>query len=408
MRIWLVSELYYPEDHATGHFLTQIAEGLARHHDVGVFCCQPTYWKRGLRAPRDETRNGVTIRRCAGAPLDGGTLISRLVNLVTITLSLTLRVALHIDRGDHLLIVSNPPSLPWLVAAACRLRGSTYSLLVHDVYPEVLVASGLASSKSAIVRFLKWLDVRIQRSASRIIVLGRDMERLVRRRIGRPQPVAVLIPHWGDESVRPLEREKSRVLSRLGLEDRFVVQYAGNMGRINGLGDVLDAAVMLRGDQRTHFLLIGSGAKRRWVDDTVRKAALENVTVLDHCPREDLAEHLAACDVAVVSLVAGATGVSVPSRLYNIMAAGRPIIAVVPSDSEVAQVVREERIGWVVPPEAPAMLVAAVQEARARPQDLRSMASRARQAAEAKYTFEGAIAAYLSLIAGLEPDGRSD
>jgi glycosyltransferase involved in cell wall biosynthesis len=145
-------------------------------------------------------------------------------------------------------------------------------------------------------------------------------------------------------------------------------------------------------------LFIGSGAKRSWLEQTVRKNNLANVTILPNRPRSDQPNFLNACDIAVVSLVPGMTGVSVPSRMYNIMAAGKPIIAVTDDDSELALVVQEEHIGWVAPPGQPDRIVGAIVEARACPQRLTEMGARARLAVETRYSPEKAIKAYQALV----------
>ena len=108
-----------------------------------------------------------------------------------------------------------------------------------------------------------------------------------------------------------------------------------------------------------------------------------------------------ACDVSVVSLLRGTVGVSVPSRMHNIMAAGKPIIAVTEEDSELAQVVREERVGWVVPPHDPSCLAAAIEAARTDPVTLAAMGQRARLAVESKYSEERVLADYHRLFAEL-------
>jgi glycosyltransferase involved in cell wall biosynthesis len=401
--VWLVSELYYPEETSTGHFLTGIAEGLAGRYRVRVLSAQPTYAHRGERAAARERRHGVEIRRCWGTALDKDVLAFRMLNLATISVSIFVRALLVFRRRDCAIVVTNPPLLPFLVALACRWKGARCILLIHDVYPEVLVAAGLAPRRlqRLLARATRWL----YRSVDRIVVLGRDMETLVASRLGRDRPPIVLIPNWADaDEVRPAPRGECRLLGELGLIDRFVVQYSGNMGRTHGLEAVLGAAESLLGSDSIHFLLIGWGAKKRWVDRAVQERSLTNVTVLSPRPRSELADALNACDLALISLVAGTAGVSVPSRMYNVMAAGKPILAAAEEGSELARVVAEERVGWVVPPGDAAALAAALERARQCPQSLREMGERARRAAEGKYTLERVVGAYHSLIEGLSTE----
>ncbi len=181
----------------------------------------------------------------------------------------------------------------------------------------------------------------------------------------------------------------------MGLLDKFVVLYAGTLGRTHGLETVVEAATRLRGQGDIHFLVAGFGAKEEYIRNAIRSSHLSNVS-LHHFsrPRWQQGETLAACDVGLISFMPGMAGVSVPSRMYNMMAAGRPIIAVTDSDSELAEVVREEEIGWVVAPGDSVGLAQAILQARQNPAALRAMGERAAVAARTKYTREKSLRAY--------------
>jgi glycosyltransferase involved in cell wall biosynthesis len=159
---------------------------------------------------------------------------------------------------------------------------------------------------------------------------------------------------------------------------------------------------MLREHGDIHFLLIGSGAKASWLKDTANERGLGNVTILPHRRRDELADSLNACDVAVISFVRGMAGVSVPSRMYNVLAAGKPIVAAADADSELAQVVLEERVGWVVEPGRPERMAQAILAAREATEERTAMGTRARAVAEQKYTLDNVIAAYRALVTGLD------
>ena len=131
-RVWIVSELYYPELTSTGYFLTGIAEGLAVDYDVSVLCGQPSYRARGTRAPTREICSGVYVRRCRATTLDKNKVALRIVNLVTISLSIFLSALFSLRRGDIVIAVTNPPLLPYVALLACRMRGGRFVLLVHD------------------------------------------------------------------------------------------------------------------------------------------------------------------------------------------------------------------------------------------------------------------------------------
>jgi colanic acid biosynthesis glycosyl transferase WcaI len=398
-RLWVISELYYPEVTSTGHFLTKIAEGLASHHRVKVLCGQPSYAARGIRAPRLEIRNGVNIQRCPSTTFDKDVLLFRLVNIFTLCCSIFFCALMQFRKGDCVLVVTTPPPLPFLTVLACFLRKAKSLLLIHDVYPEVLVATGIAKPTSFIVRLGNRLTTWLYRSAHRIIVLGRDMEKLVNEKLGSETSRTIIIPNWGDlDQVTPTKRKQNPLLAELGLQDKFVIQYAGNMGRTHGLETLWESAEGLRSVKDVHFLFIGSGGKKKWLELAVKRSGLTNVTLLPFRPRHDLVHSLNACDVAIISFIPGMAGISVPSRMYNILASGKPILAVTDPNSELALVVQEEGVGWVIPPGKPDKLVETILTLRSRPTLLAEMGSRARAAAEGKYSLTKVIDSYLALL----------
>jgi len=398
----MISELYYPEETSTGHVLTKIAEGLADRYSVHAWCSQPTYSSRGQRAPAWETRNGVDIERVWGLTLNKDVLWQRVLNAVTISTSIFVRALRRLDRGDVALVVTTPPLLPLVTATACKLRGASCVLIVHDLYPDVLIAAGLARADAWSVRLLRAVTRWLYRSVDRVVVLGRDVETLVARKLGPAHAGKVaVIPNWGDvDAVSPAPKWSSPTAQKLDLLDRFVVQYAGNMGRTHGMEDVMEAARRLR-PENVHWMVLGSGAKRAWVEAYVAREALRNVTVDSIRSREDQQDFLNACDVSIISFAPGMAGVSVPSRMYNSMAAGKPLIAVADAESELARVVTEERIGVVVQPGNVDQLVATIQRMRADPVALDEMGTRARAAVVARYTLSHAISAYAHLIGGV-------
>lgn len=407
-RIWVISELYYPEETSTGHFLTTIAEGLAEKFPVSVLCGQPSYSARGQRAPVREEHNGVNIRRCWATTFNKDYLALRLINLATISFTIFLQTLWRIRKRDQILVVTNPPLLPFFTAFACWLRGASCILLIHDVYPEVLIATGMVERNSFFTRLVYWLNKHLYHNVDQIVVLGRDMKALVSRKLSNETHRVSIIPNWGDlNEVMPGGlRCKNPLLDELKLSGKFVVQYSGNIGRTHGIENLLESAGQLKDIDGIHFLFVGWGAKRRWLEETIHENALRNVTLLSNRPRTELSILLNACDVAIVSFLPGMAGISVPSRMYNIMAAGKPIIAVTDVDSELAQVVNEEEIGWVIPPHQPEKIVEAIQEARAHPERLSEMGRRAREAVEKKYSFVEVINAYTSLISRIDGDRR--
>jgi colanic acid biosynthesis glycosyl transferase WcaI len=399
--VWVVSELYYPEETSTGHLLTGIAEGLARRFRTGAVCARPTYASRKRSVPLRETHNGVEILRCRATRLDPHNLLSRMVNIVTITASMSFGLLRMLRRRQIVIVVTNPPTLPFATLLACRLRGARCVLLVHDVFPDALDAAGMTRRNSVPYRLMDFVSRRLYRAMDHVIVIGRDMRRIVEEKRGGPEAITV-IPNWGDvDSVHPGD---AAAKERFGLAGRFVVQYGGNMGRSHDLDIIVAAAEKLRGEPEVVFMIFGWGVRREALEAEIAARGLDNIRLLGMVPRGEVSEWLAAGDVGLVSMIPGMAGVSVPSRMYNMLAAGQPIIAVTDAGAELAEMIREEAVGWVVPTRDADGLVAAIRDAGSDAARLAEMRRRARAVAEAKYTRAHVDEAYAALMSRLQEE----
>jgi glycosyltransferase involved in cell wall biosynthesis len=247
--------------------------------------------------------------------------------------------------------------------------------------------------------FFGYLNRVLFRSADRIVVLGRDMKALVEKRIGTVGKHIRIIRSWADtDVVVPAFKKDNSLLKELGLTDKFVVTCVGNMGRAQAIPFIFEAISHLKHDDSIHFLFIGSGSRKTWMESEIESRGLRNITIVGQRPRTEQSSFLNACDISIISLLPGVTGAGVPSRTYNLMAAGKPIIAVTREDSEVSLLVQEENIGWVVPPVDAANLVQAILDARSDADRICQMGVRANAAAKEKFTRERIIDEYRYLI----------
>ncbi len=382
--------------------MTKIAEGLAYKYAVKVLCGQAKYSSRGIRSPRKERCNGVDIMRCPSTSFNKDRLIPRIINFITISISIFVNALLSLRKGDLVLVGTNPPSLPFIAMVACFLRGAKYIVRVDDVYPEMLVVAGLLDNKSMVFRMMNWITARLYNKAERIIVMGRDMSLRVSEKISRQLDRVLVITNWADiDLISPSPKEKNQLLNELGLTEKFVVLWAGNMGHPHDVESIFTAMVKLKDNPDIHFLFIGSGYKQIWLERQVQSEELKNVTLLSCRPRTDQQCFLNACDIAMASFIKGMSGIGVPSRTYNILAAGKPILAIGEPDSELAFVISEERVGWLVPPGEPDQIVQVILQARDNPANNIEMGRLGRIAVETKYSSDIVINKYLRLIKDL-------
>ena len=396
----IITELYYPEDTSTGYFLTGIAEGLAAAGvPVRVLCAQPSYRMKGQLAPEREVRAGVVIRRLPAPAGDKNHLVQRLWLSAALSLRFAAAITEELRPRESVLVVTNPPTLPWIVALLAPAREARAVLLVHDVYPDVLVPTGITKPGSAIYRVLDILQRWAWPRFCRLVVLGRDMHTRLARKCPAIANQMTIIPNWGDvEEVRCLAREGNSLRGKLGWASSFVVQFSGNLGRTHGVDDLLALAARLRDDARIKFLVYGWGAGRGLIEQAIARGEVPNLVLLDPCERGELGLYLNACDLFLMPFKLGMEGISVPSRLYNVLAAGNPVLAVAGEESEFALVVQEERVGWVVSPGDVAGMEMAVRAALDDEVALNAMRRRARHAAEERYSRARVVGDFVALI----------
>jgi colanic acid biosynthesis glycosyl transferase WcaI len=272
-------------------------------------------------------------------------------------------------------------------------------LLIHDNYPEILIAAGKTKKDSILVWFMSFWNRWLYKYASKIIVVGRDMKELVSRKTeGFDIPIEI-IPNWAElEQVEPQPRDENLLLKELGISDKLVFLYAGNLGYPNDIESIIWCASELKDDDRFQFVFLGTGVKKKWLESEASDKNLKNVTILDPRPRSEQIDFLNACDVGVVSLVPQMWGVSMPSRTYNILAAGKPILALTEAGSELFKVVEEERVGWNVLPGQKEDLLETIRHIYAEKACLQEKSDNSRSAALEKYSVEAAIAAYLKVL----------
>lgn len=396
-RLWILTEVYYPEEISTGYYLTAIAEGLAEDFDVHVLCGQPKHMARGLTAPKTEQRNGVDIYRASATTFDKNVMLGRLINMFTIGVAMFYNSLKKFRQGDKVLVVTAPPTMPLTTAFSALLRGASYTVLIQDSYPEILIATGKVSKSAPIVGIINFLNRWVYKYAAKIIVMGRDMNELFQRKTSGLEIPIVTIPNWADlETIHPTPRNENLLLKELGISDKFVLLYAGNIGHPTDVETIIEASASLREHTEIHFLFIGAGVKKKWIEDQVRERSLSNVTVLNYRPRGEQLLFLNACDVGIIALVDGMWGTAMPSRTYNIMAAGKPVLALTERGSELARVIDEERIGRYVEPGRPDDLVEIILQTHSDRLELIKMGERARSAAAAKYSVHDAVAKYRS------------
>jgi len=275
-----------------------------------------------------------------------------------------------------------------------------FVFLVHDVYPDIAVKLGIIAPRSLAERVWRATYRRIYRAAARIVVLGPRMRDVIRRSLApNDYSKCAIIPNWADgDTIVPRDRGDNPLRLELGLVDKLVVLYSGNMGPAHDMETVLDAAEQLRHVPDLRFLLIGAGGQWDRVSAMVRERELANVTMLPYQPQEVLPYSLTCGDISLVTLREGMEGLLVPSKVYSSLAAGLAILAVMGPDSEIGDIVKEYDCGYRVTQGDVDGLVRAITQMHDDPALLSNMKKRARSCFEGNYTRGMSIGKYAALL----------
>jgi glycosyltransferase involved in cell wall biosynthesis len=273
-------------------------------------------------------------------------------------------------------------------------------LLIYDLYPEALEAAGLIKPTSVAARLLRFANSLLFPRLDTIIVIGRDVPPLLTRYQGVAPERIQFIPNWVLLPIAYSEIDP-RSRFRAQLKSKFIVGLSGNLGFTHAPATVFEAAKLLKDENDIHFILSGWGVGWKDLKDLVTVERLDNVTMLDPVPQGDLVEFLSAADVWVIPYRRNTAGVSIPSRLYNLLAVGRPVIVAAESHSEAALELSEEAIGWVVPPEDPLQLARTIREAATDRWFTNQKGVRAAVVAQ-KYSEEATLMRYREVVSALK------
>jgi colanic acid biosynthesis glycosyl transferase WcaI len=345
MRVVFFNRSYWPDFGATGQLLTELTQDLATTHGCDVEVVAGGGRKFFGLVSR-ERHEGVDILRSKETRLGRRSLLGRITNYLSYFFS-ALWASFRIRRPDVVVALTDPPIIGLVAWAAAKRTGARFVFLCQDIFPEV--ANLLEDFRSEPVnRVLERINRFLVRRADRTIALGDTMKRRLVEGKGADAAKVAVIHNWADSGLLSPGPKDNRFSREHGLHDRFVVLHAGNIGLSQNLDLVLDAASEL---ETVTFLFIGDGVRRKLLEETAAHRGLGNVRFLPYQPRERMRETYATGDVFLVSLKRGLAGYIVPSKLYGILAAGRPYVAAVEEDSEVAAITREHECGLVVSPD---------------------------------------------------------
>lgn len=342
-----VCQVYYPDESSTSQLFKPLMEKFAKDgYSVSVVCG----YANGKKSPSEEKLNGVKILR-HGLNIDHKRgLVWRLLAYSSYILSVFFRL-LSLKNGPRFIGVTNPPFNAHILSLTSKFRGRSFDYILLDLHPEGLVKTGVLKKNSYAEKFWMRLNQICYSKAERLYVIGRDMKKLVQENYNLSRTELVYMPHWSvNESSEYIEFSDSRFTKELGIEEKFVVQYSGNMGLWHDMDTFVLAASKLLDQKHIQFVFVGGGIRFSSAKSLSEELGCQNILWKDFVDESDLHESLSACHLALITLSAGLEGVAVPCKLYGILASGRAVLSVSPIQSEVALTLDDHNCGVNVLP----------------------------------------------------------
>lgn len=405
MHILILGQCYAPENVSAAVLIAELASDLVRRgHRVTVATGAPSYphgrvfdgYSNGLFS--SETLDGVRVIRTWSYISPSKRVLPRLLHYGTYSAT-AFYGGLLAGRPDVILSFSPPLPLGLSAWALSRIFRVPWALQLEDLYPDAAIAAGVMTNR-VLVNFFLGMEAFLYRRAQRISVISKSFQQTLLTK-GVAGSKIEFIPIWADpDEVRPMEKENAFRRAH-GLEHKFVVMYAGNIGLTSCLEDALGAAEILRDRSDIQFVVVGEGVRKDALMEASRERGLTNVRFLPFQPRENFAEMLAAADLSLVTLNAGAALSSLPSKIFNVMASARPVLAATPPGSELMQIVESAACGWTVPPGAPDRLAEAVVQLKDRESDLVQMGKNGRACLEKNYSRAQCVEKFENMLTAL-------
>jgi colanic acid biosynthesis glycosyl transferase WcaI len=396
-----VNRYFHPDESATSRLLSDLAFRLMeRGIEVAIVTSRQLYEDEHARLPARESIRGVSVHRVGTFNFGRTRLLGRALDYLSFHLAAGVKLLSLLRSQDVVVAKTDPPLICVVSGLAARCRGARLVNWLQDVFPEVAQALAPAVMPRWLHAMLVSIRDRSLRVAAMNVVIGNSMrDRLLGR--GIPTDRIRVIPNWTDpQAIAPIPKHDSHTCDRLGLEKLFVVGYSGNLGRAHEFHTLLAAARQLQ-DGRFVFLMTGGGARMTELRAAVTQAGLTNFHFQGYQPATLLADCLAAADVHLVSLLPSLEGLIVPSKVYGILAAGRPVVFVGHAQGEIARLLREHDCGISVECGLGQQLADELLALQADPERMRVLGANARRLALTRHTSDSASADWSGLLAEL-------
>jgi colanic acid biosynthesis glycosyl transferase WcaI len=394
-RLIFINRYFHPDQSATSRLLSDLAFALATAgHDILILTSRQCYDDPNARLPACEVRGKVKIHRLAGTRFGRRGLLGRSIDYLSFYASTAVALLKLARSGDTIVAMTDPPMLGLLAGPIGWLKGCRIINWLQDLYPEVALAAGTPFLTPIVAKVIQAFRDRSLRVADCNVVIGPAMAERVSTLGVRNQRIRVIHNWVDDHAIAPIPAHENPLRKQWGLENKFVVGYSGNLGRVHDIDTILLASAELV-DCQIVFLCIGGGAQYDALRRAVEKRGLTQLfRFMPYQSQTDLPYSLSAADVHWLSHKPEFEGLLFPSKFYGIAAVGRAIIAITSRKSELAKLVSEYQCGLAVEQGDGKGLALELKHLSAAPDTCSAMGARARAMLMARFSRAHAIKAW--------------
>lgn len=356
-KLLMYTNYFYPEVATTGQILTELAEGLSKSFDITVICEIPSYAQKIEEKYKTqrfyfENYKGIKVIRVRVPEVNKKNKLSRIKYILTYFINCIL-ITRKVGKFDLVFTVTQPPILGGIIGTiGKKLTGGKLMYQIMDFNPEQTMAVNYSNNKF-ILNAMMWWDKRSCKKSDIIVTLGRDMqETLYQRFKGEKVPNNIVINNWIDEEqIYPLPTDNIDVLKfkeRYNLNNKFIIMTSGNIGLYYDFMNILKVMEKFKNDDSIRFVFVGDGSVKSDLISYANTHKLHNVIFIPFQKKADLIYSLNAADVHIVTNAKGVKGVSVPSKIYGILAVNKPIWGILEEGSEAWKIITESKCGILV------------------------------------------------------------
>ena len=347
--VLILCQFFYPEKVSSATLPFETAEDLAKKGLKVKVVCGYSKANVGSKVSKKETLNGIEIRRISYTHLSKNSKFGRLTNYFSFILSIMFHWPLLISNKCTI-VYSNPPILPLITAVNKKLFKVNYIFVCYDIYPDIALITKQVMEGSFIHKLMLKINRRMDNNVNRIVALSNDMKSYIlktRKNISADR--LVVIPNWYDnKNINLSEEILDEEIKILRTKYELIILYSGNMGVCQDVDTLLATAKLLKDNKDVLFIFTGHGQKEERLKTEVANCNLSNVKFYDFLSGQKYIDVLRVADVHVVSLVSGVEGMCAPSKTYSYMAIGRPLVAIMSKDTDIAKDIYDHSLGCVV------------------------------------------------------------